>query len=47
MACTQIVEPADPHTWNDNYLCWGFIDRRFSMSIGGASRASRPLASFR
>jgi hypothetical protein len=20
-ACTQILEPADPHTWNDNYLC--------------------------
>lgn len=21
MACTQILEPADPHTWNDNFLC--------------------------
>jgi hypothetical protein len=21
MACTQIVEPADPHTWGDNYFC--------------------------
>ena len=21
MRCTQITEPADPHTWNDNYLC--------------------------
>jgi hypothetical protein len=20
-ACTQIVEPLDPHTWEDNYLC--------------------------
>src|SRR5262249_31918651 len=19
--CTQISEPSDPHTWNDNYLC--------------------------
>lgn len=21
LVCTQIVEPADPHTWGDNYLC--------------------------
>jgi hypothetical protein len=21
IACTQIVEPADPHTWSDNYFC--------------------------
>ncbi len=21
MACTQITEDADPHTWNDNYFC--------------------------
>ena len=20
--CVQIVETADPHTWDDNYLCW-------------------------
>src|SRR5438034_2620159 len=20
-ACTQILEPADPDTWNDNYFC--------------------------
>jgi len=21
LACTQITEPADPHTWSDNFLC--------------------------
>lgn len=21
MVCVQIIEPADPHTWNDNYFC--------------------------
>jgi hypothetical protein len=21
MRCTQIIESADPDTWNDNYLC--------------------------
>jgi hypothetical protein len=21
MTCTQLIETADPHTWNDNYLC--------------------------
>ena len=20
--CIQILESADPHTWNDNYFCW-------------------------
>ena len=24
--CTQIVESADPHTWNDNYLCIPWAD---------------------
>lgn len=22
MDCVQIYEPNDPHTWDDNYLCW-------------------------
>jgi hypothetical protein len=21
MRCTRVVEPSDPHTWQDNYLC--------------------------
>ncbi len=21
MTCTQMLEPSDPHTWNDNYIC--------------------------
>jgi hypothetical protein len=23
MKCTQILEKADPHTWQDNFLCLG------------------------
>ena len=22
MKCLRIYESADPHTWDDNYLCW-------------------------
>ncbi len=37
--CTQILEPADPHTWNDNYLCasgeigavWSYAGPRAGM----------------
>jgi hypothetical protein len=31
--CTQIVEPADPDTWNDNYFCTTMaLDVRWSFS---------------
>jgi hypothetical protein len=31
MYCTQIIEPSDPHTWNDNYFCSdGYIGMRWS-----------------
>ncbi len=36
MECTQIVEPADSHTWGDNYLC-----------ISPARRGGPPLRGFR
>lgn len=32
LTCTQITEPADTHTWSDNYLC-----------ISSARRARFPL----
>ena len=22
MHCLRFYEPADPHTWGDNFLCW-------------------------
>ena len=22
MQCVQFLEPSDPHTWQDNFLCW-------------------------
>ena len=41
MTCLKWAEPADPHTWEDNYLCWTRDDqcaRReppFTWSCGG------------
>jgi hypothetical protein len=32
--CIQVIEPADPHTWNDNYLCTD-IDYGFKWSYAG------------
>jgi hypothetical protein len=30
MRCTRIYEPADPHTWKDNYLC---VPRRSPLRL--------------
>jgi hypothetical protein len=30
MKCTRIYEPADPHTWKDNYLC---VPRRSRLRL--------------
>lgn len=36
MRCTQILEPADPHTWSDNYLCVSSSSPlRFTWSSAG------------
>lgn len=44
--CTQFLEPSDPHTWDDNYLCvspeWG--DPSFEFSYAGPLEGRRCLA---
>ena len=40
LVCTQIVEPADPHTWGDNYFC-------ASRDIGMRWSNAGPLAGMR
>merc|ERR1719494_189905 len=39
--CTQILEPADPHTWSDNYFCWTQGGRK-NLKISWSNSGSIP-----
>ena len=51
MVCTPIVEPSDPHAWNDNFLCapadyglrWSFAGPLPDMRCISVERAVRSL----